>query len=220
MISYEVNMARPINADAEATRQRILDSALTLFAQRGHAGSSVRNIAGSAGVSLAMVHHYFGSKDALYNACVDRMYADLARLWDQSQVDLSGSEEFGELLERIVRRGLHFAWRHQLPMRLLMRTVMQAGGLDSERRRQYQVPFLDLASHYLATRFGGAPAGYRLPLQSLTFVVSRYAISSEEELQFLTDCDDLASARTAVREHVLAAARQLLYVADEPHAPN
>jgi hypothetical protein len=97
---------------------------------------------------------------------------------------------------------------------------MQSGGLDVERRRQYQVPFLDLASAYLSSRFGGKPIEYRLPLQSLTFMVSRYAISSEEELRFLTGSEDLAGARAAVQAHVLATSRQLLDVADELHMPN
>jgi len=70
-------MSRPVNADADATRQRMLEAAVQLFAERGLGSTSIRDVAGAAGVSLAMVHHYFGSKDDLYDACIDATYAEL-----------------------------------------------------------------------------------------------------------------------------------------------
>ncbi len=54
------------------TRERILDAAERLFAERGVAGVSLRAIIAEAGVNLASVHYHFGSKDALVNAVVGR----------------------------------------------------------------------------------------------------------------------------------------------------
>ena len=71
-------MGRPIQANAAATRDRIRASAVQLFAVQGEAATSTREIARGAGVSLAMVNHYFGSKAGLYTACVDAMYEELA----------------------------------------------------------------------------------------------------------------------------------------------
>lgn len=67
-------MSRPIHADSGATRRRILESAVTRFSGHGLDGASIREIARDADVSLAMVHHYFGSKDELYRTCIDAMY--------------------------------------------------------------------------------------------------------------------------------------------------
>lgn len=50
------------------TRAAILDAARTLFAANGFSATSVRAIAGAAGVDPALVHHYFGSKDDLFVA--------------------------------------------------------------------------------------------------------------------------------------------------------
>src|SRR5260221_13397069 len=47
-------MARPPNADADATRRRILQSAITLFSDRGIGETSVRDVVAASGVSLAM----------------------------------------------------------------------------------------------------------------------------------------------------------------------
>lgn len=47
---------------------QIIESAEELFAERGFAGTSVRDIAESAGVNLAMISYYFGSKEKLMEA--------------------------------------------------------------------------------------------------------------------------------------------------------
>src|SRR5690242_15062890 len=47
-------------------RERLLDSALTLFTQRGYAASSVREICAEAGVTKPVLYYYFGSKEGLY----------------------------------------------------------------------------------------------------------------------------------------------------------
>lgn len=50
----------------EATRERILTTARSIFAELGYGQASVRRIAAAAGVDQSLVHHYFGTKRALY----------------------------------------------------------------------------------------------------------------------------------------------------------
>jgi AcrR family transcriptional regulator len=59
--------------DAEATRQRLLDSATEEFAARGIAGARVDRIADAARSNKAQIYHYFGSKDGLFDAVFDRI---------------------------------------------------------------------------------------------------------------------------------------------------
>ena len=47
---------------------RIIQAAEKLFADKGYDGSSVRDIADIAGINLAMVSYYFGSKEKLFEA--------------------------------------------------------------------------------------------------------------------------------------------------------
>jgi AcrR family transcriptional regulator len=49
-----------------STRATIGDAATLLFAERGYAGTSVRDIASAAGVDPALVIRYFGSKEQLF----------------------------------------------------------------------------------------------------------------------------------------------------------
>src|SRR5688500_16943078 len=65
-------MRRPVDDPAFedlTARARIRDAAIRLFAERGIAGTTVRDIAQQAGVSPGLLRHHFGSKDALREAC-------------------------------------------------------------------------------------------------------------------------------------------------------
>ena len=63
-------VGRPPGADAEKTRNDILDAALRAFAERGFEGTSIREITGEVGVGHNLVRHYFGSKEDLWRAAV------------------------------------------------------------------------------------------------------------------------------------------------------
>jgi AcrR family transcriptional regulator len=52
------------------TRDRILTSARELFARNGIDRTSIRAVAKAAGVDAALVHHYFGTKQALFAAAI------------------------------------------------------------------------------------------------------------------------------------------------------
>jgi AcrR family transcriptional regulator len=56
----------------EATRERILEAALTLFRKRGLEATTMREIADAAGVALGGAYYYFDSKDAIVLAYYDR----------------------------------------------------------------------------------------------------------------------------------------------------
>ena len=48
--------------DPGKRREQILDAANALFAERGYDEVSIEEIAGSAGVTRGLVHHYFGGR--------------------------------------------------------------------------------------------------------------------------------------------------------------
>jgi AcrR family transcriptional regulator len=50
-------------------RARIRDAAIDLFAERGIAAATIRDIAAKAGVSSGLLRHHFGSKEGLRDAC-------------------------------------------------------------------------------------------------------------------------------------------------------
>ena len=56
-------------------REQILDAANELFAERAYDEVSIEDIAGSAGVTRGLVHHYFGARKEVYIALLDRLGA-------------------------------------------------------------------------------------------------------------------------------------------------
>ncbi len=56
------------HGEGSATRRRILHIALTLMAQRGVDGTSMRDLAAAAGLNVASLYHYFPSKRDLLEA--------------------------------------------------------------------------------------------------------------------------------------------------------
>ena len=55
-------MTRP----SEFTRERILKTAVRLFAERGYEATSVRTLATKAHVNQAAINYHFKTKDGLY----------------------------------------------------------------------------------------------------------------------------------------------------------
>lgn len=56
----------------EQTRRRILETASTLFSQKSFDAVSMRVIAKEAGVDPALISHYFGSKEGLFEAMLEQ----------------------------------------------------------------------------------------------------------------------------------------------------
>jgi AcrR family transcriptional regulator len=55
-----------------STRERLIESARACLLEHGHAACSVKRIAAHAGVNHGLVHHYFGSKEGLLLAVIER----------------------------------------------------------------------------------------------------------------------------------------------------
>lgn len=68
---------QPATPGGVSQRQRILDTALTLMAQRGVDGTSMRDLANAANLNVASLYHYFPSKrDLLVAVLAERGYID------------------------------------------------------------------------------------------------------------------------------------------------
>ncbi|MEU1402655.1 TetR family transcriptional regulator [Streptomyces sp. NPDC005728] len=66
---------RPPRAESADTRDRILGAAREEFSERGYEKTSVRGIAKAAGVDSALVHHYFGTKEQVFEAAIEVAFA-------------------------------------------------------------------------------------------------------------------------------------------------
>ncbi len=63
--------------DADRTRAEILDVATRVFADQGYSGARVDEIAARTSTTKRMLYYYFGSKEGLYLAVLERAYAEI-----------------------------------------------------------------------------------------------------------------------------------------------
>src|ERR1700712_4418963 len=61
--------------DAERSRAALVDAAEVEFGDKGLAGARVEAIAARAGVNKQLISYYFGGKQGLYDAILERWYA-------------------------------------------------------------------------------------------------------------------------------------------------
>ncbi|MBB3331038.1 AcrR family transcriptional regulator [Halomonas campaniensis] len=118
------------------TVTRILDTAEVLFAERGFAETSLRNITGKAKVNLAAVNYHFGSKKSLIQAVFARYLDPFTERFHRALDDLEAHYDgqvipLEELLETMARTVLEVpAERNSLKvfMKLLGLAYSQAQG--------------------------------------------------------------------------------------------
>ena len=60
---------------SERSRRLVLDAALKLFSKQGYRGTSVRDIADAAAVSIGNVYHHFPDKEAIFRTLLDEYQA-------------------------------------------------------------------------------------------------------------------------------------------------
>lgn len=109
------------------TRDQILESALHLFADRGYGLTTIRAIAERAEVDPALVHHFFGNKEGVFQAAVDSPLSVSATFDDIDAPKQSSTAE--EETDWLIRTYLGF-WEN-LQTRYAMTAIYRAGLADS-----------------------------------------------------------------------------------------
>src|SRR4026209_122096 len=100
------------------TRDRILQAALEVFAQKGYHRALVDDIVRVSGTSKGAVYHHFPNKEALFLALVDEFSARLAESIAEAIADAHGA--LGKV-EAALRAGLlTFAHHRELERILLL----------------------------------------------------------------------------------------------------
>lgn len=90
-------MATKRAAQAEKTRQAVLDTARRLFLEHGYDATSLQLIADTMGVTKANVYYYFRTKVAILEALLDANVTALAALLDGAEA-MSGKRARTEFL--------------------------------------------------------------------------------------------------------------------------
>jgi AcrR family transcriptional regulator len=109
--------ARRSRETRDDIRERLLEAALLEFGARGFDGASTRAIAQRIGAHQPQINYHFESKEALWSAAVDHLFAALAEAMQGVGPPkvLRGAGEVAEtaaVFAELIRRFVHFAAAH------------------------------------------------------------------------------------------------------------
>ena len=93
----------------------IIDVATQEFVEKGLAGARIDEIADKA--SKRKIYYYFGGKDELYRAVLERAYRRVRA--SEAQVDLTSGTAL-DALRRLIEHDVHYHSRHSELVRLVM----------------------------------------------------------------------------------------------------
>jgi AcrR family transcriptional regulator len=108
--------------DAERTRQAILAAAEEEFADKGLAGARVDAIAEQSGANKRMLYYYFGSKENLYVAVLERAYGAMRQ--SERELNLLDLDPL-DAIRRLVEFKFDYYDEHPRLIRLLAGENMQ-----------------------------------------------------------------------------------------------
>ena len=157
-----------------ATRERIVEAARHLFAERGFDRTSVRAVAAEAGVDPALVHHYFGTKQRLFIEAVDFPIDAAAAIGTLSAGDVDDAGE------RLVRFALRL-WDDPVVLPRLL-GVLRSAVTDPEAARMLGTLFTRQGPVQLVRALGADQPDLRAELvgtQLVGLAVARHVLRVE-----------------------------------------
>ena len=133
----------------EANRARILAAATAEFAGRGYDGASMDAITARTQTTRALINYYFGSKEKLYLAVLERVYAEIRDAERKLELDHLAPVE---AIRRIVEFTYDYYVAHEYFVRLVV-AENQAKGRHMKRfpaLRTINRPIVDMLGRVIA----------------------------------------------------------------------
>jgi len=131
-------MTKPLRS--QATRERILDEARRLFAERGYERTTIRAVADAAEINVSMVMRYYGSKEDLFAtaAKIDLQVPDLSAVPPEKRgeaiitrfLDRWDGPEAGDELPALLRA----ATSHEVARQRVIELIMSQAGPEIDAR--------------------------------------------------------------------------------------
>ena len=200
-----------VKRDATVTREKILRAGLTEFGARGYGGARTETIAKRARCNIRMLYHYYGSKEGLYLACLERVYSEIRTSERELELlDCSPIEGITKLVE--------FTFDHMRTHQDFVRIAV-VENMQRSRFLKKLAPLPSAASDLVTTirdilERGSRDGQFRDGVDAVQLYVSilslsylhlsnRYTLSFTYETD-LADPDWIARRRTHVTEMVLS----------------
>lgn len=133
----------------ERTKERILEAAANIFAKKGFDGARVDEIATAAKINKQLLYHYFGNKDDLFTAVLEKAYVSIRT--QEAALDLDSPAADAAILKLV-----EFTWRYYLANPDFIRLLNSENQLEarhlkrSSRTRKINASHIAIAEKLLA----------------------------------------------------------------------
>ena len=167
---------------AQTTRDRLLEEALRLFAERGYWGVSIAQIGASCGITKQSLLHHFGSKEKLYREVLETIAAELQELVGRARADhAKPADQMWKLLTLLGTP----AGQRQSMLRVTMRELLDIGERAETAGTWPLRGFLDSLDQLLAETpaWSTASREYRLAAAYLLLGALKYKVMSTATLK-------------------------------------
>jgi AcrR family transcriptional regulator len=202
------------NELAETTRLNILEIATQEFADKGLAGARIDEIADKTDSSKRMIYYYFGGKDGLYRAVLERAYGGIREREAEQNFDSMPAEQ---AMRSLVGYTFDYHDQHPAFVRLVMNENMLHGvhvaeieGMKERNRRVIETirAILDRGVAEGVFKSGLDPLSLHLTMSAMSFycVSNRYTLKANFGLD-LAKKSTKATRRDQIIDTVLASIR-------------
>jgi TetR/AcrR family transcriptional regulator len=138
---------------AEVRRRQILSLAADLFATKGYAGTTTREIAAAAGVSETVLYRHFPTKETLYASILeDRMPVAGVEHWLAELRELADRRDDEALFTAVVTAIIRWHREDGVSHRLMLFAALENHELASIFQLKYTVPVGSFLREYVSRR--------------------------------------------------------------------
>ncbi|MGH3558460.1 MAG: TetR/AcrR family transcriptional regulator, partial [Mycobacterium sp.] len=145
--------------------QQMLDAAVQMFSVNGYHETSMDAIAAEAEISKPMLYLYYGSKEDLFGACLNR---ELARFIDGVREDIDLEQSPKDLLRNTIVSFLHYIDANRASW-IVMYTQATSSQAFAQTVREGRARIIDLVARLLQ-------AGTRKPVPDADFEMMAVAL--------------------------------------------
>ncbi len=141
------NKLKPKERITDTSKDRILDAAEKIFAEKGFAAASVQEIANAAKINKAMIYYYFFSKEELLSAVVKRMVSGIE---EAIYTYLEKKEDWTEGIDAFIDFYIDYLAKNRAFVRLMMWEILSGKNIPLLAKK-YFVPIFQLGKERIET---------------------------------------------------------------------
>lgn len=199
----------PDNSKPGSTREKFIEAATDVFAEKGFHGASIASIASALGLTKQALLHHFGSKEKLYGEVLARISGNIMKDMEAVQ---RGSADSTSQLEAFFVRFHETASAQGREIGLLVREL-----LDNEQRAEkatnwYLKPFLEALTDLTMAQedWQGRPRAEALAAVYQILGIINYFAISRPTLSNMFCVDDYADMQAQFRHRLVPLIRACL----------